>query len=126
MNGLLVFTVYTFAMIGVVLVAFFVWKKTNIISGGSLGGNIKIEDSLNLSPRKSLLVVRVKNERFLLASDMENTTFLAKLESDEIPNFQKYQKIETTQEAKAPTNLQKMNTINVLKELTKNKTGIGG
>ncbi len=125
MNGLLVFTVYTFAMIGLALVAFLVWKKTTTLNAGNLGGNIKVEDSLNLSPRKSLMVVRVKNERFLLASDLENTTFLAKLENDEVPNFQKYQKIETEQEAKNSLNLQKIKTVNVLKELTK-KMDIGG
>ncbi len=126
MNGLLVFTVYGFAMAGVALVAFWVWKKTNIISAGSFGGNIKIEDTLNISPRKSLLVVRVKNEKFLLASDIENTTFLAKLESEDVPNFQKYQRIEVTQDEKVPTNSQKMKTINLLKELTKNKMDAGG
>jgi flagellar biogenesis protein FliO len=121
MNGLLIFTVYTFAMIGVALIAFLIWKKTNMASSGSFGGNIKIEDSLSLSPRKMLLVVKVKNEKFLLASDIESTTFLAKLENEEIPNFQKYKKIETIQEAKAPTNLQNIKTMNVLKELTKTK-----
>lgn len=76
------FSVYTFAMIGVIIVAFLVWR--NVTTGaGSKNGTIKIEESLNLNSRKTLYVIRIQNERFLIAADIDKTTFLAKLNDGE-------------------------------------------
>lgn len=76
------FSVYTFAMIGVIIVAFLVWRNVTM-GAGSKNGTIKIEESLNLNSRKTLYVIRIQNERFLIAADVDKTTFLAKLNDGE-------------------------------------------
>lgn len=79
------FSVYTFAMIGFLFVAVAIYKKTSV--GGnsvSSNGGMEIEESLSLSPRKRLHVVRVNGEKFLIAADIERTEFLAKLDSNEV------------------------------------------
>lgn len=40
---------------------------------------MKIEDSMGLSPRKTLYVVNIENERFLIAADVDRTTLISKL-----------------------------------------------
>lgn len=74
------FTVYTMAMLGLIFFALFVYKK--FMSGG-LGRTsskfLEIEETMNINPRKSLLVVRAGNEKFLVASDVERTTLISKL-----------------------------------------------
>lgn len=81
MGGYVVnFTVYTMAMIGLICFAVFVYKK--IMTGG-LGNKhtnfIEIEDTLNLNPRKTLHVIRAGNEKFLIASDVDRTSLISKL-----------------------------------------------
>jgi len=88
------FTVYTMAMIGLICFAVFVYKK---IMDGSLGKKhtryIEIEDTLNLNPRKTLHVIRAGEEKFLIASDMDRTTLISKLNDNkpELPVYEKYQ-----------------------------------
>lgn len=80
------FTVYTMAMIGLILFAVFVYKK--IVNGGLYNNSSKflsVEDSISLNPRKSLLVVRAGNEKFLVASDLDRTTLLSKLQNNQNP-----------------------------------------
>ncbi len=76
------FMVYTMAMTGLICFAVFVYKK---IMDGSLGKKrtncIEIEDTMNLNPRKTLQVIRVGNEKFLIASDIDRTTLISKLNS---------------------------------------------
>lgn len=79
---IIAFSLYTLAMIGIFFIAFVVYKKT-IIGNSKLNNGIKIEDALRLSQRKTLFIINVQGERFLIASDVENTTFLAKLNSNE-------------------------------------------
>ena len=76
------FIFYTLAMIGILLVGFVVYKKTFIIDKGENKGTIKILDSLPIGNKKTLLVVKIKNEKFLIASGAEHTTFLSKLENE--------------------------------------------
>ena len=85
MGGYLVnFSVYTFAMVGFLFIAVAVYKKTSVAAGNSnKEGEMIIENSLSLSPRKRLHVVRVNGEKFLIAADVERTEFLAKLDSQE-------------------------------------------
>ena len=45
---------------------------------------MKVEEMLSIAPRKALLVVRVKNERFLIASDAEETRLISRLEGSEL------------------------------------------
>lgn len=74
------FIVYTMAMVGLLFLGVMVYKKT--MTGGSSEQNtrgLKIDNALRLSPRKTLYVVNAGNERFLIAADLDRTTFLAKL-----------------------------------------------
>ena len=87
MGGYLVnFSVYTFAMIGFLYIAVAVYKKTNLnLKNTDKNGGMEIEESLALSPRKRLHVVRVNDEKFLIAADVERTEFLAKLGNNDNP-----------------------------------------
>ena len=82
MGGYLVnFSVYTFAMIGFLFLAVMVYKKSSMDSGNKKNeAGMAIEESLALSPRKRLHVVRVNGEKFLIAADVDRTEFLAKLD----------------------------------------------
>lgn len=88
------FMVYTMAMIGLICFAVFVYKK---IMDGSLGKRrtnyIEIEDTLNLNPRKTLHVVRAGNEKFLIASDIDRTTLISRLNGNitYLPEMDEYQ-----------------------------------
>ena len=83
MGGYLVhFSVFTFAMIGIMFLAVMIYSKTNINAKNSKKGGMKIEESLNLTPRKTLHVVNVNGEKFLIAADAERTEFLAKLDNE--------------------------------------------
>ena len=76
------FIVYTIAMVGLIFLALFVYKKFAINTQVSSKTNfLKIEDALNLAPRKQLFVVRAGNEKFLIASDSDRTTLLSRLEN---------------------------------------------
>ncbi|MBR1425261.1 FliO/MopB family protein [bacterium] len=76
------FIVYTLAMSGLIFFALFVYKK--VMSGGfhSKGSRyLEIEETMSVNPRKSLMVVRAGSERFLIASDIDRTSLISKLES---------------------------------------------
>ena len=72
------FIVYTTAMVGIIFLAVFVYKKfsyTNV----SKSKFLNVEDCISLAPRKNLYVVRAGKERFLVASDAERTSLISKL-----------------------------------------------
>ena len=75
---------YTSGVVGILLIAYVVAK--NFLSGGMLlqkkKGNLEIEESLAISPRKTLHIVKAFNEKFLVASDATSTTLLAKLNTN--------------------------------------------
>ena len=76
------FTVYTMAMIGLIFFALFVYKKFSCFSSiGKKSDYLSIEESINISPRKSLYVVNAGGERFLIASDTDRTTLISKLDA---------------------------------------------
>lgn len=77
------FIFYTLAMVGILLIGFVVYKKTFINAKIENKGIIKVIDTYVIAPKKTLLLVKVKDERFLIASDATSTTFLAKLSSTE-------------------------------------------
>ena len=82
------FIFYTLAMVGILLVGFVVYKKFNLGQMPNSKSQIKVLDRCSIAPKKSLLVVKVKDEKFLLALDCERTTFLAKLESKNSNNIE--------------------------------------
>lgn len=114
LGQIMIFFVYMFAMLGLIVFAFFIWRKTNIGSFNQNKGNMKIEESLCLSPRKTLLIINVDNERILIASDSERTTFLTKLNGKEnindIVNLKTQSKINDNDKG-----------INILQELIKKR-----
>ncbi|GBF23180.1 flagellar assembly protein FliO [Candidatus Gastranaerophilus sp. (ex Termes propinquus)] len=74
------FGVYTLAMIGVLFIAFFIWKKSMLTNIKGSKNTLKAEEVLPLGGRKALYIIRAGAERFLIATDAERTTFLTKLE----------------------------------------------
>lgn len=77
------FIVYTTAMIGIIFLAVFVYKKFSF-TGASKSKFLNVEDCISLAPRKNLYVVRAGNERFLVAADAERTSLISKLD-EKIP-----------------------------------------
>ena len=72
MSGYVInFTVYTLAMTGLICFAVFVYKK---ITDGSFRSNnskyLSVEETMSLSPRKTLHVVRAGNEKALLNKEI--------------------------------------------------------
>lgn len=86
------FLVYSMAMVGLLFVCLMVYKKTMVNNRCSKNKNeLDIENALNLSPRKTIYIVKAGNEKFLIASDAERTTFLSKLDaSGKAPAMQAY------------------------------------
>ncbi len=78
------FLVYSMAMVGLLFICLMIYKKTMIQNRFSKDNNdLTIENALNLSQRKTLYVVKAGHEKFLIAADLERTSFLAKLNSNE-------------------------------------------
>lgn len=85
MTGYLVnFSLYTLAMVGVIFCALFVFKNVVTNQGFSKKSEyLKIEETMNLSARKTLYVIKAGKEKFLIASDIDKTTLISKLEDGE-------------------------------------------
>jgi flagellar biogenesis protein FliO len=81
-NHIMIFVVYTLAMIGVIFIAFAAYKFAVINKGKNPVSGIKIEEMTSLGSRKALYIVRVGSERFLIASDADRTTLLSKLQDE--------------------------------------------
>ena len=85
MTGFLIKTLfYTAGVVGFLFIAYLVAKNS---LNGTIGfkrknGNLEIEETLSISPRKTLHIVKAFNEKFLIASDATSTTLLAKLNSN--------------------------------------------
>ena len=81
---LIKFIFYTSGVIGILLIGYVVAK--NFLAGGFVlskkENNLEIEESLSLSPRKTLYIIKAFDEKFLVASDANSTTLLAKLNSE--------------------------------------------
>ena len=86
MGGYIIhFTVYTMAMIGLICFALFAYKKFAITNfTGNRRGLLSIEDGLGLTSRKTLYIIKAGSERFLIAADLERTTLISKLDSNNI------------------------------------------
>lgn len=90
MNSYLInFAIYTLAMIGFIVMALFVYKKsTNIKPGSKNKEFLQVENSIRLSATKTIYVIKAGNEKFLIAGDPASTTMLSKL--DENKNIENY------------------------------------
>lgn len=81
MTGYIInFSIYTTAMIGVIFVALFTFKKFSTMNFSKKESMLNIEDTMKLSARKTLYVIKAKGERFLIASDIDRTSLIAKLD----------------------------------------------
>lgn len=83
MGGYIVnFAIYTMAMLGLIFFALMIYQKASKNGGFGARKNsfLSLEESMSIGPRKNLYVVRAGNERFLLSSDMDKTSFIAKLD----------------------------------------------
>lgn len=105
------FIFYTLAMVGILLIGFIVYKKIGPLNKNENKGMIKILDSLPIGPKKVLLVVKIKNEKFLIASGLEHTTFLSKLndENSQNKNQKTYQQTDSQNLLQALNNIEQKN-----------------
>ncbi len=111
MTYITAFIFYTLAMVGILLVGFIIYKKTFIMNKSENKGMIKILDSYPIGPKKTLLVIKIRNEKFLIASGAEHTTFLAKL-ADDNSTKNAVDKKQISQNLSSEQLIKKQNTIN--------------
>lgn len=76
------FIVYLLAMVGVMMFALLVFKHT---TGGGIKksaktNGLKVIDTLSLTARKTLYIIEVGGEKFLIAGDIDRTTLISKLD----------------------------------------------
>lgn len=127
---IIAFIFYTLAMLGVMFVAFAVYK--NVVLGQNLHiSKLKIEDMLRLNQRKSLYVINYEGEKFLIASDIDSTTLISKLNSKETPEKPSAKIVEKTEKPtdsleekliELKKNAHSKNVMrNILKEINSNK-----
>ena len=81
MGYLVNFIVYTIAMVGIISLAVIVYKKFSL-TVTSKSQFLNIEECISLAPRKQLYVVRAGKERFLVASDVNSTSLISKLDEN--------------------------------------------
>lgn len=127
---IIAFIFYTLAMLGVMFVAFAVYKNV-VLGQNSHISKLKIEDMLRLNQRKSLYVINYEGEKFLIASDIDSTTLISKLNSKETPEkpsakiVEKIEKPTDSLEEKLielKKNAHSKNVMrNILKEINSNK-----
>ncbi len=128
---IIAFIFYTLAMLGVMFVAFAVYKNIVLNQSSIHISKLKIEDMLKLNQRKSLYVINWEDEKFLIASDVDSTTFLAKLEDKKaLPQNSIYPEKKETQsekigekllELKKSSSTSKNVMRNILKEINTKK-----
>lgn len=103
MGYMINFIVYTIAMVGIIFLAVFVYKKFSFCAG-TKSKFLNVEDCISIGPRKELFVVRAGNERFLVASDVGRTSLISKLNSnsnyvEEVKEFQNFKEVKEVAQA---------------------------
>lgn len=79
------FAIYTFAMIGFIVIALYIYKKSMYSVNDSKNREfLTVENSLKLSATKTIYVIKAGSEKFLIAGDASNTTMLSKLDDSNI------------------------------------------
>ena len=133
---ILSFMVYTLAMSGLIFFALFVYKK---VTQGNIGLKnskiLSVEETMSISPRKSLMIVKAGEERFLIAADIDKTTLISKLGNEQktidkiIPQekIEHFKNIETEPvdlnvAYNLPENTQEIQEKNITKPKEKTKT----
>ena len=77
------FIVYTLAMVGVIVIALMVFKGSTGVGTKKGSKYLKVHDTLSLGPRKTLYIVSAGNEKFLIAGDVDKTSLISKLNSED-------------------------------------------
>ena len=77
------FTVYLMAMLGIIALAMITYKMLNVNTKFN-STTLSVTDSMKLTPKKTLYVVKAGEERFLIASDFDSTTLISKLGDTEM------------------------------------------
>lgn len=81
------FIVYTMAMLGMIFLAVFTYKMAYGNKFGKFSNSsLSVTDSMKLTPKKTLYVVKAGEERFLIASDFDSTTLISKLDDTQTIN----------------------------------------
>ena len=114
------FIVYTIAMTGLIFMALMVYKKVSSCCNFKHNSDfLQILDSVNLSPRKNLYVIRAGKEKFLIASDIERTTLISKLCENISEENLLSKREKRTSETKFPdiTEFQKNKKLSVIKKI---------
>lgn len=78
------FIVYTLAMVGVIVLALFVFKMSSSVKPKKNTNFLKVHDTLSLGPRKTLYVISAGEEKFLIASDVDKTNLISRLNSQNV------------------------------------------
>lgn len=120
------FLVYLLAMLSVIGLALFVYKKFSIGNFAPKNNNsLRVEDILNLSPRKTLYVINANGEKFLIAGDMERTTLISKLGgySPAPVRREVHNKVDLTEFIKKEDSLYSREQAPVMKKLVKKLGG---
>ena len=82
---LISFSIYTMAMLGIIFIALFTFKACVNGSFSKKSSMLNIVDTMKLSARKTLYVVKAGGENFLIAADTDKTALISKLESQTNP-----------------------------------------
>ena len=119
MTGYLVnFSVYTLAMVGIIFAALFIFKFVS--SGRAFSKKssfLNIEETMSLSARKNLYVINAGGERFLVASDIDRTSLLAKLDNNSQP-AQKITREDTSFELNSLDGIESMSDFSSVADFT--------
>lgn len=81
-NYLASFSIYTMAMVGIIFFALFVFKTFSNRCFTKKSAMLNVEDSMGLSPRKTLYIINADNQRFLIAADVDRTTLISQLDTN--------------------------------------------
>ena len=73
------FIVYTLAMVGVIVLALWVFKSSSVTVNKKSSKHLSVIDTMSLGPRKTLYIVSAGKEKFLIAGDVDKTTLISKL-----------------------------------------------
>ena len=123
------FMVYTLAMVGVIVLALFVFKNSTGIQRTKGSKYLKIVDALSIGQRKTLYIVSTGNEKFLIASDVDKTNLISKLECkntiDVLPKEYSESTVENTKGEPSKNNSFRQTLENVAKPSFMDKSNIG-
>ncbi|MBR1754177.1 FliO/MopB family protein [bacterium] len=78
------FIVYAMAMTGIIFLAIFTYKFAYGNKIGMHSSSLSVTDSMKLTPKKTLYVVKAGEEKFLIASDFDSTTLISKLDNNDM------------------------------------------